>query len=145
MKQYCDTSVLASLYLEDARTTKIVQWIEQEVSLPIPLSPLAELELLGAIQQQLFRKQITFQQALKCQHDIQDDIKSAFYTRCSFQGEEHAEALKLLKVHTSTIGSRTLDTLHVACALLLSVKQFVTCDIRQKLLAKAVGLKTIFF
>jgi predicted nucleic acid-binding protein len=39
-------------------------------------------------------------------------------------------------------GLRTLDTLHVACALELKAERFWTLDERQAKLAKAVGLKT---
>jgi len=39
-------------------------------------------------------------------------------------------------------GMRTLDTLHVACALELEAERFWTFDERQAKLAKAVGLKT---
>jgi predicted nucleic acid-binding protein len=40
-----------------------------------------------------------------------------------------------------TIGLRTLDTLHIACALELKAEQFWTFDERQAKLAKALGLK----
>jgi predicted nucleic acid-binding protein len=40
------------------------------------------------------------------------------------------------------LGMRTLDTLHVACALELNAKQFWTFDERQAKLAKAQGLRT---
>lgn len=39
-------------------------------------------------------------------------------------------------------GVRTLDALHVACALPLQAEQFWSFDERQAKLAKAVGLKT---
>jgi predicted nucleic acid-binding protein len=38
------------------------------------------------------------------------------------------------------LGIRTLDTLHVACALELKAKRFWTFDDRQGKLAKAAGL-----
>jgi predicted nucleic acid-binding protein len=40
------------------------------------------------------------------------------------------------------LGMRTLDTLHVACALKLKADSFWTFDERQMKLAKAMGLKT---
>jgi predicted nucleic acid-binding protein len=40
------------------------------------------------------------------------------------------------------LGMRTLDTLHVACALELKAERFWTFDERQAKLAKAAGLKT---
>jgi predicted nucleic acid-binding protein len=40
------------------------------------------------------------------------------------------------------LGTRTLDTLHVASALELGASEFWTFDQRQQKLAKAVGLAT---
>jgi predicted nucleic acid-binding protein len=40
------------------------------------------------------------------------------------------------------LGTRTLDTLHVACALELKAERFWTFDERQAKLAKVTGLKT---
>jgi predicted nucleic acid-binding protein len=44
--------------------------------------------------------------------------------------------------YASRLWMRTLDTLHVACALELKAERFWTLDERQKKLAKAQGLKT---
>lgn len=144
MKYYCDTSVLASIYLEDSSSKKITRWL-QEAELPVPLSPLSELELVGAVQQRLFRKQITMQEAVRCQYDIQDDINQGIYSRVTLENREYEQALQLVHRHTSSIGCRTLDVLHVAAALLLNIRTFVTCDARQKLLAQTAGLKVIKF
>jgi predicted nucleic acid-binding protein len=40
------------------------------------------------------------------------------------------------------LGMRTLDTLHVACAIELKAKRFWTFDERQAKLAKTAGLKS---
>ncbi len=48
---------------------------------------------------------------------------------------------KLSSAHTAKLGTRTLDVIHVATAILLKCKDFITCDIRQAALAKAAGLK----
>jgi predicted nucleic acid-binding protein len=42
----------------------------------------------------------------------------------------------------TTLGVRTLDSLHVACALELKVQKFWTFDDRQARLAQAIGLDT---
>ena len=44
--------------------------------------------------------------------------------------------------HGPRLGIRTLDSLHVACALELNAESFWTFDDRQRKLAKAVGLRT---
>jgi predicted nucleic acid-binding protein len=48
----------------------------------------------------------------------------------------------LAQTHGSKLGMRTLDSLHVACALELKADRFWTYDERQAKLAKAEGLKT---
>lgn len=48
----------------------------------------------------------------------------------------------LARRHGAKLGVRTLDSLHVACALELKAERFWTFDERQAKLAKAVGLKT---
>jgi predicted nucleic acid-binding protein len=48
----------------------------------------------------------------------------------------------LARRHGAKFGVRTLDSLHVACALELKAERFWSFDERQLKLAKAVGLKT---
>lgn len=52
-------------------------------------------------------------------------------------------ASELSRRHTPTLGTRSLDVLHVACALELQLRHFLTFDERQRQLAAAVGLKLI--
>jgi predicted nucleic acid-binding protein len=47
----------------------------------------------------------------------------------------------LARRHGPKLGMRTLDTLHVACALELKAERFWTFDERQAKLAKAQGMK----
>lgn len=53
----------------------------------------------------------------------------------------HLYARSLSVQYTATGGHRTLDVLHVATAVHLGAKRFLTFDVRQRKLAKAVGLK----
>lgn len=48
----------------------------------------------------------------------------------------------LSEKHTAHTGNRTLDILHIATAKHLSTRNFLSCDARQKQLAKATSLKT---
>jgi predicted nucleic acid-binding protein len=52
-------------------------------------------------------------------------------------------AADLSAQHTAAIGTRTLDVLHVATALTLGAKKFVSYDGRQGALAKKVGLRVL--
>ena len=58
--------------------------------------------------------------------------------------DDHAlfeKAGQLSNRHALEIGVRYLDTLHIASALLMNAKRFLTFDVRQAKLAKAVGLE----
>jgi predicted nucleic acid-binding protein len=51
------------------------------------------------------------------------------------------EAERLSASHSEKLGTRSLDVLHVAAAVVLGAKEFHTFDTRQAKLAKAAGLK----
>lgn len=50
-------------------------------------------------------------------------------------------AAELSREHTPKLGTRSLDVLHIACALELKLPAFLTFDERQQRLASAVGLR----
>jgi len=50
-------------------------------------------------------------------------------------------AAELSQSHTPKLGTRSLDVLHVACALELKLRFFLTFDVRQQELAAAEGLR----
>jgi predicted nucleic acid-binding protein len=52
------------------------------------------------------------------------------------------EAERLSALHSETLGTRSLDILHVASALVLGLSTFLTFDQRQCTLAKAARLHT---
>ncbi len=52
------------------------------------------------------------------------------------------EFLSLVARHTARQGFRTYDILHVASALTLRCKRFISYDTKANTLAKAGGLKT---
>lgn len=51
-------------------------------------------------------------------------------------------SINLARRFGPTLGVRTLDSLHVACAMELSAQKFWTFDERQAKLAEAAGLDT---
>ncbi len=55
-----------------------------------------------------------------------------------------AYALSLARTHTATGGHRSLDVLHVATAVHLGAKEFLSFDQRQIALARSLGLGTPF-
>jgi predicted nucleic acid-binding protein len=52
-------------------------------------------------------------------------------------------AAELSRKHSPQLGTRALDVLHVACALELGLRTFLTFDTRQKALAKESGMRIV--
>jgi hypothetical protein len=52
----------------------------------------------------------------------------------------YAGAETLSKAHTKSLGTRGFDILHVAIAMALGARNFLTFDLRQKSLAQKAGL-----
>jgi hypothetical protein len=53
-----------------------------------------------------------------------------------------ASAIELANQHTSRVGCRSLDLLHVSAAMITASDRFVTADRRQSTVARRAGLVT---
>ena len=75
---------------------------------------------------------------------LDDDFEQGRYTVADLLWRAVLKrAADLSRAHTPSFGTRSLDVLHVASALELGMKHFVTFDDRQAQLATATGLKLI--
>ena len=141
MTAYADTAFLCSLHAPDAHTGRVVAWLQRPRA-PLPFTGLHRLEFRNALRLRVFRKEITPEQrelAIQAMlSDIADDVFA--YAEPSWP-EVLMEAERLSAGHTESIGIRSLDILHVASALVLGAKDFLTFDTRQGTLAKAAGLR----
>jgi len=106
------------------------------------LTPLHRAEWFHAIAQHVFRGAITEPKARELYSLFEQDMKTGPWREVALP--EHALDLcaDLGRRYAPKLGVRTLDTLHVACALELKVDRFWTFDERQSKLATAEGLKT---
>jgi predicted nucleic acid-binding protein len=52
-------------------------------------------------------------------------------------------ALRLSTAHSRTLGTRTLDLLHIAAALIIQAEEFITGDERQAKAAAKEGLNVV--
>lgn len=141
MTAYADTAFLCSLHAPDAHTGRVVAWLQCPRA-PLPFTGLHRLEFRNALRLRVFRKEITPEQReLAIQAMLSDIAADVFaYAEPSWP-EVLLEAERLSGGHSETIGTRSLDILHVASALVLGAKDFLTLDTRQGTLAKAVGLR----
>lgn len=141
MKTYVDTGFLCSLYAPDAHTDAAVARIQRQV-LPLPVTWLHSLEFRNALRLRVFRREITPAQRDASLNSMLADLAAGVLTHTEPSlADLTVEAERLSVLYSETLGTRSLDILHVAAALVLGLPEFLTFDRRQHSLAKAAGLK----
>ena len=140
MKVYADTSFLLSLYYLDAHSAEAERRIQRS-SPSLFLTPLTELELANALQLRVFRGEASPAEIRAACRELENDIQSGVFNAVPMPAETYRVAHRMSTKKTSTLGVRTLDILHVACATLLNAERFWTFDARQTQLARAEGLR----
>jgi predicted nucleic acid-binding protein len=138
---FADTGFIASLYLEES-TSNAADAALGENREPLPLTPLALLELRNAFNRAVQRQRITAAERDTLWQDVEADIASGFLVLTPIPTDElHHKARRLSDRHTPTLGTRSLDLLHVAAALVLGAKEFFSFDDRQRKAVASEGLK----
>ena len=100
------------------------------------------MEYRNALRLRVFRKEITSGQRDASLNLLLADLASGVLAHAEApQMELMLEAERLSASHSERLGTRSLDILHVAAALVLGCGVFHTFDIRQAKLARAAGLK----
>jgi hypothetical protein len=141
MVAVADTSFIASLYLKESTSVQ-ARAVVQAAATGLPLTPLALLELRNAFNRAVQRQRITPAQRDALWLDVEADIASGFLVPTPVASDElHNKARQLSDRYTPTLGTRSLDLLHVAAALVLQAREFFTFDDRQRQAAAGEGLK----
>jgi predicted nucleic acid-binding protein len=139
LNAYADTSFLVSLYLLDGNSARAVAQLKP-ATLPILLTLFNEVEFTNAFYLRLFRKEADPAQIRAAQSLFQEDIENGIFELRPLSAAVFERAKRLAEKHTQHLGTRTLDILHVASALVFKTDSFYTFDITQGKLAKAEGL-----
>ena len=147
MNAYPDTSFLCALYREQDNS-KTADAHRKTMTEPLPVTSLVLFEFRQSVRFQtwLHRKEAAKgygeKEGAKMLADLQSDIDSGLVEIIPADwAKVHSRAEQLSAQHTGKTGRRAFDILHVATALELEAKQFLSFDGGQSALAKAVGLK----
>lgn len=141
MATYADTSFLFSLFVHDANTAAALAWLEKH-PVPIPLTDFQRCELENAIRLAVFRRSIDSAAAAEALRTLEADVAAGnLFEQNATSSDLFAAAGRIGAAHTSRLGIRTLDLLHLGLAVHLRSKLFLTFDARQREGAKAVGLR----
>jgi predicted nucleic acid-binding protein len=136
---YVDSSFLISVYLDDTHSPAAEKLLRTEPS--ILTTPLHYAEWAHAIAQQIFRGRISATEAARAEQELEKDRQAGLWKDVAMPERVFEVCADLARQHGPKLGNRTLDSLHVACALELNAERFWTFDERQAKLAKARGLK----
>lgn len=138
---YVDPSALARLYIHQPGSREMAAW-RAKVGGSLPVTHHGRTEMVNAICRIAYRGLLDAGGLEEALADLSDDFAQGrlrladLLWRAALQRAED-----LSREHTPKLGTRSLDVLHVACALELKLERFLTFDARQQRLAEAVGLK----
>jgi predicted nucleic acid-binding protein len=140
---YADPSALLKLYLHEPQSRAMATW-RAKVTGPLAVTPHGRVEMINGLalaSHRGFLPEVAFQAAVAA---LDDDFDQGRYAPADLLWRAVLRrAADLSRQHTPKLGTRSLDVLHVASALELGMKRFVTFDDRQGQLASATGLKLV--
>ena len=140
-RTYVDPSALRRLYVHDDRSRAFSTW-RARLGGSLPLTLHGRAELVNSIALAVFRRDLTAEAAQGAMADIESDLAEDRLHLADLLWRKALErAADLSREHTPKLGTRTLDVLHVATAIVLGCRGFVTYDDRQAALARAVKLR----
>ncbi len=139
MRAYADTSFLVSLYVLDVNSASAAAQFKR-AELPVLLTPFGELELTNAILLRLFRRELLPSKVKAAHALVRKDIEDGVLLLTPLASAVYGRAKQIARRRTPQLGTRTLDVLHVASALVLQADTFYTFDRSQGKLAESEGL-----
>jgi predicted nucleic acid-binding protein len=144
---YPDTSFLIALYRWQANSYEAIAHIEKMAE-PLHVTPLVLFEFRQSIRLQEFlhhrNPQLGFDRATgqAAFAKLQSNIASGGLVTVHADWDDVLRlAEKISDRYTPREGYRSFDILNVATALHFGAKEFLTFDLKQKKMAKALGLK----
>ena len=140
---YFDTGVLLKLYTVESESAAVQDFVSRRGA-SIPFHSFHDSECSSAFHLKAFRGECSIPQANRALEDLHEDIRNGVLCRVRPEWDDVWDRCRELSLaHAAVTGCRTLDTLHIACAIELGFRNFVTSDKRQHALAERMGLQVI--
>ena len=140
MSDYADSGFICSLYAPDANTERACKFMNKQRE-AVAFSWLNQVEFRNALRLRIFRKEITEQERNHSLNLLLADLGTGIFKNAE---PAHSSVLieteRLSAQHSQKLGTRSLDIIHVAMAIVLGSERFLSFDNRQIKLAKAAGL-----
>ena len=140
---YVDPSALLKLYLHEPDSKGMSAW-RAKARGALAVTHHGRVELVNGIALAAHRKLIGEQAFNETLAALDDDFDQGRYYQADLLWRATLKrAAEMSREHSRSLGTRSLDVLHVASAMELGFRSFITFDIRQQYLVKAVGLKLL--
>jgi predicted nucleic acid-binding protein len=140
MTHYPDSSFLVSCYVRDANTRGAKVCLNR-IQAPLAFTALHALEVRNAFKLGVFRGLFSAKDSAAAWSNLEADLRSGRLVKTTVKWPVALRvAAHLSEHHTSTVGTRSLDILHIASAKAIRAGEFLSFDARQRALAQLIGL-----
>jgi predicted nucleic acid-binding protein len=143
MRTYFDTGILLKLYTAEPESLAVAAFAQARRE-PIRITELHYSECVSALRLKQFRGESTATQSKKAIALLAGDLRAGSLRLVAVDWQQAwSRCRELSESHAAETGARTLDALHVACAIQLEAREFVSSDRRQIALAEKAGLEVL--
>lgn len=153
MSAYVDANGMVRYYLHMGRETLLdaLDDTTSESVRPLPVTDIARFEIRNAFEMMVFQSKtgnaarVTPEIASLAHGDFDADLAAGTLLRAHplSLDDIESEFNALARRYTANHGFRTYDLIHVASALKLKCRRFLSFDAKANKLAKLVGLETL--
>jgi predicted nucleic acid-binding protein len=142
---YVDSGLVTKWYLPETDSAEALA-LRGQYDPPALLTRLHRLELANAWRLKQFRGEMAAEAVDLASEHMMADIRAGIW-HCPAEplDEIYTRAEALAREHSATLGTRSMDILHVAAAECLACSHFLTGDRRQSRLAELIGLNLVFY
>jgi predicted nucleic acid-binding protein len=140
---YADPSALLKLYIHQPESARMSLW-RARANGPLAVTHHGRVEIINGICLAGFRRDVSSEAMTDALASFDEDFSEGRYIQADVLWRAALQrAADLSRRHTAALGCRSLDVLHVASALELQAKNFLTFDRRQQKLAQVAGMKVV--
>lgn len=140
---YVDPSALCRLYLNQPGSKPLSEW-RRRLAGSLPVTHHGRSEITNAIGLAAFRGGLSKTGWGEALAELDADFSEGRLHQADLLWRATLDqAAELSRIYTPELGTRAADVLHVACALELKLKHFLSFDERQRKLAVACGLRMV--
>jgi predicted nucleic acid-binding protein len=140
---YADSSLLFKLYHFEPESPRAVQTVAAYTP-GLLFTELHQLELGSSLRRLTGQGSLSPSEAARALRLLKADLHAGLYLQPSLDWPRvFAQAHRLSRLHSRADLARSLDLLHVACALELRATHFLSFDARQRRVAAAEGMAVL--